>query len=165
MNWSMIFDISIKIAIVLISITLVGLVFNLLGALTSWLNTKSKREDLYIQLETNPNLDKKEHITFNTKIEVTVALLNIINILIDAEIGRTIENINVLGNKYELLKFDDDAKRISDSVFNAFNKEDTFLSNKLMITDAYIMKYIMEETITRLLRRVQEYNVTMIDNR
>ena len=52
MNWSMIFDISIKIAIVLISITLVGLVFNLLGALTSWLNTKSKREDLYIQLET-----------------------------------------------------------------------------------------------------------------
>lgn len=164
MELSEIINVVVKLGMAFLFLTLMGLMYNMIIAITNWVNAKTKKEDLYIQLETNPDLDKKEHITFDTKIEVTVALLNIINILIDAEINRTIETVSMLGNKYELLKYDDDAKRISSSVFNAFDKESTFLSNKLMITDEYIMTYITEEVLTRLLRRAREYNLDLVQS-
>lgn len=164
MELSEIISVVVKLGMAFLFLTLMGLMYNMIIAITNWVNAKTKKEDLYIQLETNPDLDKKEHITFDTKIEVTVALLNIINILIDAEINRTIETVSMLGNKYELLKYDDDAKRISSSVFNAFDKESTFLSNKLMITDEYIMTYITEEVLTRLLRRAREYNLDLVQS-
>lgn len=164
MELSEIINVVVKLGMAFLFLTLMGLMYNMIIAITNWVNAKTKKEDLYIQLETNPDLDKKEHITFDTKIEVTVALLNIIDILIDAEINRTIETVSMLGNKYELLKYDDDAKRISSSVFNAFDKESTFLSNKLMITDEYIMTYITEEVLTRLLRRAREYNLDLVQS-
>lgn len=164
MELSEIISVVVKLGMAFLFLVLMGLMYNMIIAITNWVNAKTKKEDLYIQLETNPDLDKKEHITFDTKIEVTVALLNIINILIDAEINRTIETVSMLGNKYELLKYDDDAKRISSSVFNAFDKESTFLSNKLMITDEYIMTYITEEVLTRLLRRAREYNLDLVQS-
>lgn len=161
MELPVIISVTIKILIFIFSLMGVMLLFNLILAGINLINTKAKKDDLYIQLETNPDLDKKEHISFTDKIDITISLLNIINVLIDSEIGRSIETVSMLGKDYELLKYDNDVKRISESVFNAFIKDETFLSNRLVITDEYIMKYISEEVMTRLLRTAQAYNLEL----
>lgn len=131
----------------------------LIGSITN----KSREEARSIEL----NRVKEElkpvskELDYLDKLEATVGLLNFINILIENEIDNKIISLSKLNSKYEMIKLDEDAKAIATNIFQSINNEQTFVDNNLIMNNEYIMKYITEQSIVKLLDKASQYNIRM----
>ena len=104
------------------------------------------------------NLTTEELYDYLDKIDSTVSLLNLINILIDNEITKMLDSLSRLKVKYDSKSLDRDAKNIAENVYTSLKKDSTFSNENIILTDEYIMKHISEESITRLMIRSYTYN-------
>ena len=85
-------------------------------------------------------------------------MINLINVLTDNEINNKFTSLSKINSKYELRKLDEDASSIATNIFTAINKEENFISGNLVVNDDYIMKYITDEAIIKLLDRASQFN-------
>ena len=67
-------------------------------------------------------------------------------------------SLSKINSKYELIKLDEDAKQIATNIFQAIAKDNTFIENNLIVTNDYVMKYITDESIIKLLDKATKYN-------
>ena len=148
------------IVLVIFLLTLASCIENI----AEYFSVKSDKERMLIREKEDPNFPSPK-LDYLGKLQVTVSLINLINILIDGEISRLIDTLSRLNARYDLKNLDEDAKKIAESVFNGLSKEDTFLSKQLMLTDEYIMKIITEESITRLINSTYKYNNAILINK
>ena len=148
------------IVLVIFLLTLASCIENI----AEYFSVKSDKERMLIREKEDPKFPSPK-LDYLGKLQVTVSLINLINILIDGEISRLIDTLSRLNARYDLKNLDEDAKKIAESVFNGLSKEDTFLSKQLMLTDEYIMKIITEESITRLINSTYKYNNAILINK
>ena len=99
-----------------------------------------------------------KELDYLDKVEATIGLLNFINVLIDNEINNMMTSLSKINSKYELIKLDEDAKNIATNIFQAIAKDNTFIENNLIVTNDYVMKYITDESIIKLLDKATKYN-------
>lgn len=99
-----------------------------------------------------------KELDYLDKVEATIGLLNFINVLIDNEINNMMTSLSKINSKYELIKLDEDAKQIATNIFQAIAKDNTFIENNLIVTNDYVMKYITDESIIKLLDKATKYN-------
>lgn len=99
-----------------------------------------------------------KELDYLDKIEATVRLINLINVLTDNEINNKFTSLSKINSKYELRKLDEDASSIATNIFNAINREENFISGNLVVNDDYIMKYITDEAIIKLLDKASQFN-------
>ena len=99
-----------------------------------------------------------KELDYLDKIEATVRLINLINVLTDNEINNKVACLSKINSKYELRKLDEDASSIATNIFNAINREENFISGNLVVNDDYIMKYITDEAIIKLLDKASQFN-------
>ena len=85
-------------------------------------------------------------------------MINLINLLTDNEINNKFTSLSKINSKYELMKLDEDASIIATNIFTAINKEENFISGNLVVNEDYIMKYITDEAIIKLLDRASQFN-------
>lgn len=102
-----------------------------------------------------------EENDFSNNNENTIGILNICHSLIAIEVSRILEPCRRLNEKYEYRRLDDDAKTVSENVFNALNKE-MIVNSKIILTNDYILQYIASESILVLMDTAQKYNVDLI---
>lgn len=91
------------------------------------------------------------------KIKTTEELLTFIENSIDIEVGLIIRNLQTLHQKYDVKNMDEDIKNISSRIFQSFHGS-VYTSNEIVITEDYLMKYIVEFTTTDLIKSVSELN-------
>lgn len=103
-----------------------------------------------------------KELDYLDKIEATVRLINLINVLTDNEINNKFTSLSKINSKYELRKLDEDASSIATNIFNAINREDNFISGNLVVNDDYIMKYITDEAIIKLLDKASQFNNNLV---
>lgn len=99
-----------------------------------------------------------KELDYLDKIEATVRLINLINVLTDNEINNKFTSLSKINSKYELIKLDEDASSIATNIFGAINKEENFVNGNLVLNEDYIMKYITDEVIIKLLDRASQFN-------
>ena len=99
-----------------------------------------------------------KELDYLDKIEATVRLINLINVLTDNEINNKFTSLSKINSKYELRKLDEDASSIATNIFTAINKEENFINGNLVVNEDYIMKYITDEAIIKLLDRASQFN-------
>lgn len=99
-----------------------------------------------------------KELDYLDKIEATVRLINLINVLTDNEINNKFTSLSKINSKYELMKLDDDAASIATNIFNAINSEENFINGNIMVSNEYIMKYITDEAIIKLLDKASQFN-------
>ena len=99
-----------------------------------------------------------KELDYLDKIEATVRLINLINVLTDNEINNKFTSLSKINSKYELMKLDDDAALIATNIFNAINSEENFINGNIMVSNEYIMKYITDEAIIKLLDKASQFN-------
>lgn len=129
---------------------------SLIISIIGYFDARTKREELLTEREkVKPIL---QPINYLDKIDSTVSLLNLINILIDNEITKMLDSLNRLKVKYDSKSLDKDAKNIAENVYTSLKKDSTFSNENIILTDEYIMKHISEESITRLMIRSYTYN-------
>lgn len=145
---------------------LIGGVFLLLNLiiLIAAIANKNNEEAKFIEF----NRMKEElkpvakELDYLDKIEATVRLINLINVLTDNEINNKFTSLSKINSKYELRKLDEDASSIATNIFNAINKEENFISGNLVVNDDYIMKYITDEAIIKLLDKASQFNNNLV---
>lgn len=103
-----------------------------------------------------------KELDYLDKIEATVRLINLINVLTDNEINNKFTSLSKINSKYELRKLDEDASSIATNIFNAINREENFISGNLVVNDDYIMKYITDEAIIKLLDKASQFNNNLV---
>lgn len=99
-----------------------------------------------------------KELDYLDKIEATVRLINLINVLTDNEINNKFTSLSKINSKYELMKLDDDAVVIATNIFNAINSEANFINGNIVVSNEYIMKYITDEAIIKLLDKASQFN-------
>lgn len=99
-----------------------------------------------------------KELDYLDKIEATVRLINLINVLTDNEINNKFTSLSKINSKYELMKLDDDAVVIATNIFNAINSEENFINGNIVVSNEYIMKYITDEAIIKLLDKASQFN-------
>lgn len=99
-----------------------------------------------------------KELDYLDKIEATVRLINLINVLTDNEINNKFTSLSKINSKYELMKLDDDAVVIANNIFNAINSEENFINGNIVVSNEYIMKYITDEAIIKLLDKASQFN-------
>lgn len=137
---------------ILISLSILFLITSLTNkthAETVFLETQNARQ----QVQVIP-----DELDYISKIEASVAFLNFINTLIENEINKTFTSLDKINSRYDLKNLDTDAANIAKKIFDSLNKEITFSTNNLIITDEYIMRHITDEAIIRLLDKSSKYN-------
>ena len=129
---------------------------SLIISVNKYFDARTKNEELLTEREkVKPIL---QPINYLDKIDSTVSLLNLINILIDNEITKMLDSLSRLKVKYDSKSLDRDAKNIAENVYTSLKKDSTFSNENIILTDEYIMKHISEESITRLMIRSYTYN-------
>ena len=129
---------------------------SLIISVNRYFDARTKKEELLTEREkVKPIL---QPINYLDKIDSTVSLLNLINILIDNEITKMLDSLSRLKVKYDSKSLDRDAKNIAENVYTSLKKDSTFSNENIILTDEYIMKHISEESITRLMIRSYTYN-------
>lgn len=129
---------------------------SLIISVNKYFDARTKKEELLTEREkVKPIL---QPINYLDKIDSTVSLLNLINILIDNEITKMLDSLSRLKVKYDSKSLDRDAKNIAENVYTSLKKDSTFSNENIILTDEYIMKHISEESITRLMIRSYTYN-------
>ena len=99
-------------------------------------------------------------VILKENIESTEKLLGFINNIIDTNIGILLNSFVKLNKPYDVRRLDTDAKNISEKVYQSINP-DILTKLSLIVTTEYILTYISEMTITRLLNYIVEYNSNM----
>lgn len=145
--------------IVVIFCCLVGFVLfvNLISAITDYFKAKRTALLASVREKEDPNYPERK-LDLIDRIEATSTILVLISSLVDNEINHMITTLSRINQKYDAKNMDKDIKNISEAVFNAFKKTNNVVSNQFVVTDEFIMKYITEETITKLLVNMQNYN-------
>jgi hypothetical protein len=132
-------------------------VVDMIQNISKYFIAKRKKEDMLVQKETNPEFPD-ERLLLPEKMEVSVALINTINIMINSEISRLISVLKRMNIKYDVSKLDEDTNKIAKSVYDGLKKDSLFLSGNIIFTDEYLMNWITSETIIRLMENVFTYN-------
>lgn len=145
-----------KVVYLLAGILFLGYVSDLLTNISKKFDEESKFIELQRIKEEMKPVNKE--LDYLDKLEATVGFLNFINVLIDNEINNMMTSLSKIDSKYELIKLDEDAKQIATNIFQSLAKENTFVDNNLIITNDYIMKYITDESIIKLLDKATKYN-------
>lgn len=134
---------------------------NLLDSLTRYFNS---RADLY-----KTEKAKVEHemttstVSLIDRMEGTLQFLNVCNTLIDVEINNIMRTITRLNQKYDMKRLDDDVKLIATKVYKSV-KSDVFINKDMVLQPDYIMQHITDETVLRLLKYTQAYNIKLSSN-
>lgn len=131
----------------------------LIGSITNKTREEARSIELNRLKEELKPVSKE--LDYLDKLEATVGLLNFINVLIENEIDNKIISLSKLNSKYEMIKLDEDAKVIATNIFQSINNEQTFVDNNLIMNNEYIMKYITEQSIVKLLDKASQYNIRM----
>lgn len=131
----------------------------LIGSITNKTREEARSIELNRVKEELKPVSKE--LDYLDKLEATVGLLNFINVLIENEIDNKIISLSKLNSKYEMIKLDEDAKAIATNIFQSINNEQTFVDNNLIMNNEYIMKYITEQSIVKLLDKASQYNIRM----
>ena len=145
-----------KVVYLLGGIFLLAYILDLLTSISNKFNEESKFIELQKIKEEMKPVNKE--LDYLDKLEATVGFLNFINVLIDNEINNMMTSLSKIDSKYELIKLDEDAKQIATNIFQSLAKENTFVDSNLIITNDYIMKYITDESIIKLLDKATKYN-------
>lgn len=130
------------------------------GIVIAWniiLILEEKRNEIFIR-----NKKKLLEDDFSDNIEITVSFMSLCSSLIDNEVGKLISTYLQSNKKYEYIKVDEDVKIISNNIYSAF-KEKIIDNSSLIITEDFIMKYIIEETLNRLLTVAKDYNKSLLE--
>lgn len=149
------------IVLIVLSFILFLYLLELIDSVSKYFRAKENKEKTLIREKEDPNFPDPK-LDYLERLNATVTILNFINVLIDNEISRMLDTLARLHTKYEVRNLDNDTKKIAENVFNGFIKEDTFLSNRLVLTNEYIMMQITEETVTRLMKATHEYNQSLM---
>lgn len=142
-------EIFICILLSIITIPILGILYQI------YLVIKEKRNEIYIRNYNSIDGD------FYNNIETTISFMSLCTNLIDNEIGKLLSTYIQTKNKYEYLKLDKDIEMISNNVYSAF-RTNCIDNNNMIISTEYIMKYIIEETLNRLINITKEYNNSLI---
>ncbi len=117
---------------------------------------REKRNEIFIRNKNNIDT----YVSFSDNIDTTISFMSLCTSLIDNEVGKLISTYLQSNKKYEYLKVDEDVRTISDNVYSAF-KENIINNDELIISSEFIMKFIIEETLNRLLTLAKEYNSSL----
>ena len=117
---------------------------------------REKRNEIFIRNKNNIDT----YASFSDNIDTTISFMSLCTSLIDNEVGKLISTYLQSNKKYEYLKVDEDVRTISDNVYSAF-KENIINNDELIISSEFIMKFIIEETLNRLLTLAKEYNSSL----
>lgn len=148
-----------KIIIVVLLLVIYVEVERLLSTITNCINSKAKK----YETETL-SIIKKDQGTdgvFNN----TNNILSIIDFLIEKEIDMKMHKLSYDEKTYNILKLDDDIKKISGLVFEAISK-DAFdiATNATILTKDYILSYITKQTTLMFTQEITKFNITRIGN-
>lgn len=126
---------------------------------------KNKTSNITIKQQIELEKHSRELYTHNLldRIDATVSIMNLMNIIIDNEISKTLQGCIRLNTKYELSKLDKDVKTIATTVYDCF-KKDIFDSTETIVTSNFLMQHITDEVMLRLIKAVQEYNTVLRQN-
>lgn len=134
---------------------------NLLDSLTRYFNS---RADLYkIEKAKVEHEMTTSNISLSERMGGTLEFLNVCNTLIDVEINNIMRTITRLNQKYDMKRLDDDVKAIATKVYKSV-KSDVFINKDIVLQPDYIMQHITDETVLRLLKYTQAYNIKLSSN-
>lgn len=110
-------------------------------------------------------INQKENMTMSRlsmidRVDATLGIINIANILIDNEVNKTIQGCITLHTKYDVTRLDKDVKIIATTVFESL-KSEIFTSHDLIINDTFLMQHISDEAMLRMISAGKELNKTM----
>ena len=135
------------------------LIYIILGItdIVIWKKTDKRLNDIEEKVSENKNVTK--NIEYD--LETSMKLKKYIDDLIEDEIIYVLKNYIVTYKKYDMLKLDNDAKKISESVYNSF-KKDYLINNNLVFVSDFYQSYIIKRSISRFLIVVKDYNNEMV---
>lgn len=111
-------------------------------------------------------LNQKENATKSKlnmleRVDSTLGIINIANILIDNEVGKTIQGCIALNSKYDVSRLDKDVKIIATTVFESL-KPEIFASQDIIINDTFLMQHITDEAMLRMIAAGKELNKNIV---
>jgi len=146
-----IFDNVIHVLLMLLllfgSMVLIGLIKNI-----SIYVDERRRIDVKVLTE-----GKKPYITLQQKSVTTLSVIDTIDKLITMEIEDTLKTYARLNEKYNSTRMAEDIESISNRVYNALKKT-VYESDDIILTDEYIMNYIVTHTTISFIRIVKGLN-------
>lgn len=107
--------------------------------------------------------DSKSHINILDKVDATVGIINLCNLLIDNEVSKTMQACIRLNTKYDVTRLDHDVRIMATTVFESIRAE-VFESPDLIITDKFLMQHITDEVMLKLMTAGQEWNTRLKQN-
>lgn len=144
--------------IVFLAIMLYIAIFEFFASITKYFDAKTENEKNKFAKQSSNNFNNVS--TFIESTEASVKFLTLCQTLIDVEISRLISKISRINTKYDTKNIDNDIREISEKVFNGFDKERAILSHQTLLSDEYIINYIVNETTHRLITATQQYNIS-----
>jgi len=105
----------------------------------------------------------KSKMSMLDRIDSTVSIINLTNLLIDNEISKTLQACIRLNTKYDVARLDKDVKIIATTVFESI-KPEIFDAQDLVITDNFLMQHITDEVMLKLMAAGKELNNSMRNN-
>lgn len=93
-------------------------------------------------------------------VKTTDDLLNFATGLVEDDLLNFSQSLLILNHRYDVKNLDNDIKEISEHVYHAL-KSNLFLSNEIIITDEFLMEYIVRYTTMRLISIVNTINNTL----
>lgn len=128
---------------------IMGMIYNI----SQYFKQKANYQMIINTNETNV----KTKMTMTERVDITLSIMNLLNVLIDNEINKTLQACARINTKYDVTRLDKDVKIIATTVFEAI-KPEVFISADSIISDNFLMQHITDEVMIRLMKVGQEYN-------
>lgn len=150
------FNIALTVFLYLSGFITVILALTILTKLANLIDVKANSIEFDDKIKKEEN-DINNQIILKENIESAEKLLGFINNIIDTDVGILLNSFIKLNKPYDVMRLDNDAKNIAEKVYQSINP-DILRKLSLVVTTEYILTYISEMTITRLLNYIVEYN-------
>lgn len=138
------------ILMILLVITVICII-NLIQSISGYIDTKKQ---INIKVA---NHGQKPFVTLEQKAITTRAIVDTVDKLVTMEIEDTLKTYARLNQKYNAVKMAEDIEAISGRVYNAIKKS-VYESDDILITDEYLMNYIVTHTTITFIRIVKGLN-------
>jgi hypothetical protein len=142
----------IIISIGIVALSILDLIFTVIKYIDARKKTEySNNELISLQIESfkHPEPDYSIRIKYNED------LLDLINKLVDIEVGSKLKTLLLLNTDYKVTDIDSDVEEISNTVFNALKYN--IIDDKFnMLSSDYIMSYIAKTTSMNILYHYRE---------
>ena len=146
-----IFNNVIHVILMLLLVLTVICIIILIQSISEYIDAKK-------QIEINvAKHGQKPYVTLEQKSVTTLAIVDTVDRLVTMEIEDTLKTYARLNQKYNAVKMAEDIESISQRVYNAIKKS-VYESDDILITDEYLMNYIVTHTTITFIRIVKGLN-------